>query len=447
VPLVRGCLLDVEAVPLQEELKSLAALAFIVEGEQLKEVAVSEVLQQLAPRRGGGCSGNSARFFRFYRLQVNTLFEDLPSVYLFFNAVASDQSVHDDVPLLANPAHSVDGLVVVRRVPIGVEDDNPIRPSKVQTESADLRCEEAAEVRLIIVELLADGLPRSDLGVSVDPQVLEFGAVLIAFEYFLDQVEHLLAHRKYEHAVALPPQVLHKGEQEPALGGVLDHGLVLLPVVLVLDVQDDRVQAEGLVQLLHLFLVHLDDPQLPRLPRLFLLLDLPLLGLVHLLESLGHDVHVVLLVVLLLLLVSFLALVQLTQRLEFLLALVDVAAVPLGGPLLVLLGSVLDGLQLPARFLCRYLHGFAGADAVLDLLLVLFQLLALKAVQHLLLLRNKQPYLLPFLSASRGQKVWMLAEFLDIAEDEESVLEFSVLYQLLQTLVLDNELVNFLLDF
>lgn len=74
-------------------------------------------------------------------------------------------------------------------------------------------------------------------------------------------------------------------------------------------------------------------------------------------------------------------------------------------------------------------------------------LFSLHPIQHLLLFRYEQSNLFSLFSWCGRQEIGMLTKFLYITQDEEGVLDFSVFDKLLQTLILQDKLVDLFLDF
>jgi hypothetical protein len=51
-----------------------------------------------------------------------------------------------------------------------------------------------------------------------------------------------------------------------------------------------------------------------------------------------------------------------------------------------------------------------------------------------------------FLNRRRSQKEWMLAKFLDVTQNKESILNCAVFNQLLKSLIFEHKLINLLLN-
>lgn len=113
------------------------------------------------------------------------------------DAAAADQAIHNDIFRLADAVAAIDGLVVVRRIPVRVEYDGPVCANEVQTVAADLRRQQAKEEFLTLVELLAQTIARSNLCVAVDADVREgLQVFFLVLDNKFEQVQHLLRHRE-----------------------------------------------------------------------------------------------------------------------------------------------------------------------------------------------------------------------------------------------------------
>lgn len=98
--------------------------------------------------------------------------------------------------LLAVPPDSSHGLIVVRRIPVGIEHDETIGPDQIQTATAGLGAQHEYEIAAVgIVEVVHDlcSLLYAHRTVEPDVAILAFGAE------FLEQIESLrvIRHQNY----------------------------------------------------------------------------------------------------------------------------------------------------------------------------------------------------------------------------------------------------------
>ena len=103
------------SIATHDQLQSVTTLlaVFCLELEQFEQVVLLEVLLEV---------------IFLVRIVVNgthadALLVDLPSIDLLFDCSHRHESVNDYVFLLTNTEHSIDCLVVICRVPIGINDD------------------------------------------------------------------------------------------------------------------------------------------------------------------------------------------------------------------------------------------------------------------------------------------------------------------------------------
>ena len=97
----------------------------------------------------------------------DAVLEYLTTINLFLDRTSRYQAIHYDIFLLANPVDAIEGLVIVRRVPIRVQNDSPICAHKVETYARDLVCKEEAKDRGIVVEFFAQFVSIGDQHVSI----------------------------------------------------------------------------------------------------------------------------------------------------------------------------------------------------------------------------------------------------------------------------------------
>ena len=83
---------------------------------------------------------------------------DLPLVNLVLHGVCRNESVDDYVSFLADSIAPVDRLIVVGRIPIGIEDDRSVSRHKIQTNPRHLRGEKEAKNVRIVIEILANSV-------------------------------------------------------------------------------------------------------------------------------------------------------------------------------------------------------------------------------------------------------------------------------------------------
>ena len=64
------------------------------------------------------------------------LLEDLPVVNLLLDSVIDDEAIDLDIPFLSDAQGTISGLEVNHGVPVGVENDNLVCRSQVDTQAA-----------------------------------------------------------------------------------------------------------------------------------------------------------------------------------------------------------------------------------------------------------------------------------------------------------------------
>lgn len=117
---------EVEAIPVEQHAEGLASpwelIRFIVEFKELEQVAIIEILHKvllvIIARVATSSSGGSLRGLN--GLEIDPPLEDLPPVDLLLDPTNGHQPVNNDISFLTDPAHSIDGLIVVGWIPIGV---------------------------------------------------------------------------------------------------------------------------------------------------------------------------------------------------------------------------------------------------------------------------------------------------------------------------------------
>ena len=136
---VGRCLYDREAIALQKHLKGVARrlTGFRIVLEQLEEIRVLEVLLEVLASLGTTRAINCR--------QVHAFLVDLAAVDLILDRSHRHQSIHDHVPLLPDSENPIDRLVVVGRVPVGVQNYGALRPRQIEAEASNLGRQEPAE--------------------------------------------------------------------------------------------------------------------------------------------------------------------------------------------------------------------------------------------------------------------------------------------------------------
>ena len=77
--------------------------------------------------------------------KVHTLFVDLPPVNFLLNCAHRDESIDNHISLLSDSKDPIDCLIVVRRVPVRVEDYGSVGPCQIEAKTTDLRGKQGAE--------------------------------------------------------------------------------------------------------------------------------------------------------------------------------------------------------------------------------------------------------------------------------------------------------------
>ena len=218
---------EVEAIPVEQHTEGLTSpwkrIRIIVEFKELEQVAIIEVLHKvllvIIARVATTTSSSGSSLRGLNCLEIDPPLEDLPPVDLLLDTTNGHQPVNNDISFLTDPAHSIDGLVVVGWIPIGVQYHNAVRPSEVEPEASHFSRQETAEYAWICVELLTQRLSARDLSVAINPQVLKIFLELITARPYdvLDQVQHLLAHGEDQQPVALVLEVPHQSKEKLAL--------------------------------------------------------------------------------------------------------------------------------------------------------------------------------------------------------------------------------------
>ena len=120
MPDVRGCFLDGEPISVQEKLERIASrfigLSIIL--EQLEQIRVLEVLLKVLLIIAIAAGIN--------RSQIHSFLVDLAAINFLFDCAHGNQSVDYNVFLLANPENPINSLIIVRRVPVGIQYDGTI---------------------------------------------------------------------------------------------------------------------------------------------------------------------------------------------------------------------------------------------------------------------------------------------------------------------------------
>ena len=108
-----------EPVTLQKEFDSgTRFIAFLsVVFEEIEKVCIFEVLLKVLLRIFASPVD---------RGEVHSFLVDLSSVNFLFDCAHRDQTVNNDILFLTYSKDSVDGLIVIGWIPIGVQDDGPI---------------------------------------------------------------------------------------------------------------------------------------------------------------------------------------------------------------------------------------------------------------------------------------------------------------------------------
>lgn len=215
VPCVRRRFLHWEAISVEQQLQRIASrfarLCIVL--EELEQVRVLEVLfKVLLPRTRA-----------VDRCQVHAFLVNLAAVNFLLDSAHGHKPINDHVSLLADSKNSIDGLVVVRRVPVRVKNDGSVCASQVQSETTDLRREKSAEDGSIVVEVNTHLLALGDLCVAIDSHVLELAtAVEARLDNGFNHGEHLFAHAEDQGSFALSSEAVEQFEEKLQLGGKLD---------------------------------------------------------------------------------------------------------------------------------------------------------------------------------------------------------------------------------
>lgn len=156
------------------ELEGLTVVRVGLKDEQPEEVTVIEVLLK------GLLVGDlfaALINFTLNCLQVHTLLVHLSTIDELLNASYGHETIDYNILLLAYSVAPIHSLVVIRRVPVWVENYCSVGTSQVKTEATDLRREQPAKLAWIVVKVLANGLSTGNFSVTIDTEVGEFTSV------------------------------------------------------------------------------------------------------------------------------------------------------------------------------------------------------------------------------------------------------------------------------
>src|SRR5579862_5477530 len=115
------------------------------------------------------------------------LLEDLSMVYLLFNGTGCQQAEYCNFLLLTQSPSTLPRLYVCRRVPVRIKYNNPIRPSKINSEAANLSGEEEHVNARRTIEFIHQVLSILYISGPVHAAIVETPQVL---NKFLNNVEH-----------------------------------------------------------------------------------------------------------------------------------------------------------------------------------------------------------------------------------------------------------------
>ena len=71
------------------------------------------------------------------RGEAHSFLVDLASVNFLFDCAHSDEAVNDDIFFLANSERTVDSLIIIGWIPVGVKDDSSISTCQVKSKTSN----------------------------------------------------------------------------------------------------------------------------------------------------------------------------------------------------------------------------------------------------------------------------------------------------------------------
>ena len=122
-------------------------------------------------------------------LKIHSFFVDLSPIDSLFKTANSNKAVNNHILFLADSVASIHGLIVVRGIPVRIQNYSPISTGQVKAKSAHFGCQQAAEYGSISVELFANALSSCNLSITIDPQVLVLIGLHIS-DNQLEQIKH-----------------------------------------------------------------------------------------------------------------------------------------------------------------------------------------------------------------------------------------------------------------
>lgn len=126
--------------------------------------------------------------------------------HLLFVRLRSNQPVHLDFKLLADPVGSGDCLQVVLRVPVRVEDNDDPSFGEVDAKPASPGCEQKDPELVVLVEPLDAGNPV----LALDSACKHLTPNLLELEIILNNFDHSFELAKHQHLVAFTLVLVNK---------------------------------------------------------------------------------------------------------------------------------------------------------------------------------------------------------------------------------------------
>ena len=122
----------------------------------------------------------------FNGCEVHRFLVNLSSVDHFFDSADGHESVDYHISFLANSVATIDGLIIICRVPIRIHNDRSIGTCKIQTKASNFCRQKTTKEWLIIIELLTNLFSWRNLSVTINSKILEvlrIGLVILYNEF------------------------------------------------------------------------------------------------------------------------------------------------------------------------------------------------------------------------------------------------------------------------